>query len=174
MTFGPLMMKLDDLEEVDALRFIGPEDMARLKAPVPIRGGCCQPSSFPYEGLQVFPRVSGTVSITRFNSTTASCTRLSNGCYFGVAPARRPVDMGSTEMPARMWRDEHSFRSGGPSIQGCPGCGQRVYLADALRLLRAHRRSTRAGGVMSYLLTTFEHLAIVHLVRSLWGMSRPS
>ena len=65
-----------------------------------------------------------------------------------------------------------AFATGGPSTQACPACRQPVYLADALRLYERIDDDLGAGGVMSYLLTTFEHLTVVHLVRSLWEMKR--
>jgi hypothetical protein len=170
MTFGPLLIKLQDLSDVDTLRFIGPDDMAKLKqlrryvAVIPSR-------LVPVKGASSFSlgvRLSIHRALEQLDGELQKALawllfrewKPSNQREEWTIP-RCPSDCGATEI---------QFRSEGSTVQPCPSCKAPVYLSDALRLYERIDDALGAGGIMSYLLTTLEHLAIVHLIRSIWDM----
>jgi len=170
MTFGPLLIKLQDLSDVDALRFIGPEDMAKLKQHrryvavvpsklIPVRGASSFSAGVRLSIHRALEQMDGelqkALAWLLFREWKPSTQREPWNI------PRCPNDCGATDIP---------FRSSGPTMQPCPSCKIPVYLSDALRLYERIDDELGAGGIMSYLLTAFEHLAIVHLVRSIWDM----
>ena len=170
MTFGPLLIKLQDLSDVDTLRFIGPDDMAKLKhlrryvavipsRLVPVKGAPSFSMGVRLSVHRVLEQLDGelqrALAWLLFREWKPSHQRER------WAIPRCPNDCGATEI---------LFRSGGPTVQPCPSCAAPVYLSDALRLYERIDDALGAGGIMSYLLTTLEHLAVVHLIRSIWDM----
>lgn len=170
MTFGPLLIKLQDLSDVDTLRFIGPDDMAKLKQLrryvavipsrlIPVKGASSFSMGVRLTVHRVLEQLDGelqkALAWLLFREWKPSSQREQ-----WTIP-RCPNDCGATAIP---------FQSGGPTVQPCPSCNAPVYLSDALRLYERIDDALGAGGIMSYLLTTLEHLAIVHLVRSIWDM----
>jgi len=172
MTFGPLMMKLDDLDEIDDLRFIGPEDMAKLKqlqryvAVIPTR-------LVPVKGAASFSvgvRQSIHLALQQHDGELQKA--LEWLLFREWLPGEQRPGWEVPTCPRGCNAGPILFTTGGPSTRPCGGCQHAVYLADALRLYERIDDDLGAGGIMGYLLTSFEHLAVVHLIRSLWEMKR--
>lgn len=170
ITLGPLLLHVADLDAVDAEPFIGPEDMQRLK------------------------------KIQRYSLVVPTRAVRAPGASTFAAGVRRSVQEFLTQndghlMDALAWLLFRGWRSGEREIwniprcpndrcdqvdlqweQGeaterlCPGCGQPIFLADALRLYERIDEEQGAGGILAYLLTTLEQLVLVHLIRSVWRM----
>ncbi|MGH7282910.1 MAG: NurA domain-containing protein [Polyangiaceae bacterium] len=173
MTFGPLMLELDDLGEVDEMRFIGPEDMARLKnfqryvAVVPTHlvavNGTASFSagvrkSIHQALLQGEGELQGALRWLLFREWLPKDRRLAwtiNQC------PRKECD-----------QEKIDFDSNDADTKKCPGCGHLIFLSDALRLHERIDDDLGAAGIMGYLLTTLEHLTIVRLIRYLWNTKR--
>lgn len=168
MTFGPLLLSLGDLAEVDRQPFIGPEDMARFKnlqrysVVVPAKGVRAPGSRGFAEGVRL--------SVHRFLSKDEP--DLLKALQYLLFREWLPSDRRSVwEVPRCPFvmcdsRDLR-FESGGPVEQKCPACGRSVYLSDGLRLYEWIDEEQGAGGIMAYLLTTLEQLVLVHLIRSI-------
>jgi hypothetical protein len=60
-----------------------------------------------------------------------------------------------------------------PDESSCPICGGPIYVIDALRLHERVDEEQGAGGILSYVITTLEQIALVHIVKALWEMHPP-
>jgi hypothetical protein len=171
MTFGPLLMNLDELNEVDSLRFIGPDDMVNLKrhatryvAVVPAKLVSVRDTKTFSEGV----RQSIKRALEQHDGELQKA--LAWLLFREWRPTQERVPWTVPQCPAGCGMTEIGFESGGPVVRACPGCGLDVYLSDTLRLYERIDDDLGAGGIMSYLLTTLEHLSLVHLIRSIWEM----
>jgi len=172
MTFGPLTLSLDDLAGLDASRFIGPEDMARLK------------------NLERYSLSVPTQGILAGGAPTFS-QGVRRTIHNFLANPKRPELLDALRwLMFRGWLppdDRHrwdlprcpnsvcngsgvSFSEGEPSEKACAKCGEPVYLADGMRLYERIDDEQGAGGIMSYLLTTLEQLVLVHIIRTLLNL----
>jgi hypothetical protein len=175
MTFGPLLLDLKDLDALDCLPFIGPEDMARLK------------------------------SLTRFSLSIPTKAIRAKGALTFSAGVRRTIqeflflkhkELGTalqwlmfrgwnTNSHGETWEvprcpnstscigANFEFSATGPIELTCSGCLKPVYLADGLRLYERIDDEQGAAGIMSYLLTTLEQLVVVNIIRTLLSI-KPS
>ncbi len=55
-----------------------------------------------------------------------------------------------------------------PNEIRCPECGEPIYLIDTLRLNEVIDDDHGAGEIISYLMTTLEQIALVHVVKLMW------
>lgn len=171
MTMGPLLLNVDDLDDLDLQPFIGPEDMERLK------------------------------KIERYSLAVPTKTVRHAGCATFAQGVRKSVQdfLGKGDghllealawLLFRGWRPEDErdgwmiprcpnpdcdyvevwFFDGEPSERPCPTCKHPIYLSDALRLYERIDEEAGAGGILSYLLTALEQLVLVHVIKSIWIM----
>lgn len=172
-TFGPLLLQLSHLAELDIQPFIAPEDMIRLKR------------------IQRFSLVLPTRNISLHGRTLHRSVRDSLHAFF--------VDQPKDEPPfadALRWLLFRGWNSGvrvtwpitrcpnpgcprqgivltidSPGEQSCSTCGGPIYLADALRLHEAVDEDHGASGILSYVITVLEQIVLVHLIKTLWEMA---
>jgi hypothetical protein len=173
MTMGPLLLNISDLDDLDLEPFIGPEDMERLKK---------------------IERYS--LAVPTKTVRYAGCTTFAQGVRKSVQDFLRGKDGHLIDAMAwllfRGWRPEAEregwmvprcpnpncdfvevwFHAGQPYEQPCQGCGQPIYLSDALRLYERIDEETGAGGVLGYLLTALEQLILVRVIKDIWSMKR--
>lgn len=168
MTFGPLLLDLKDLRELDRQPFIGPEDMARLKnltrysLPVPAKGIRASGSTSFREGVRrtihefltrKHPELGESLAwllFRRWQPEGASVSWYVPRCPSSACSAT-----------------EIKFDFGGAREVACSQCGKSVFLSDAMRLYERIDDEQGAGGIMSYLLTTLEQLVLVHIIRTI-------
>jgi hypothetical protein len=167
MTFGPLLLDLKDLRELDRRPFIGPEDMARLKnltrysLPVPAKGIRAAGSSSFREGV----RRAIHEFLTRKHPELGEA--LAWLLFRRWKPEGEPVTWQVPRCPSvSCTGTDIPFAYDSPREVACPKCQQAVFLADAMRLYERIDDEQGAGGIMSYLLTTLEQLVLVHIIRT--------
>src|SRR6267378_6923476 len=171
MTFGPLLLSLDDLATVDRLPFIGPEDMARFKnlqrhsLVVPAKGVRAPGAQGFAEGVR------GAIQKFLEKDEPDLLVALKWLLFREWLPSekRSPWDIPRCPFTSCDFRDLR-FQSGGPVAQNCPTCGGSVFLSDGLRLYERIDEEQGAGAIMAYLLTTLEQIVLVHLIRSILKM----
>jgi hypothetical protein len=171
MTFGPLLLTLSDLKEVDQLPFIGPEDMVRFRnlerynLTLPVKGVRAKGTTGFADGVRA--------TVHQFLATTHP--ELMGGLRWllfreWLPLAQRP----SWEIPRCPYPSCESgpisLQSGTPGEVACQTCKRPVYLSDALRLYERIDEELGSSGIVSYLLTTLEQLVVVHLIKSVWQM----
>ncbi len=167
LTFGPLMLDLKDLGELDRQTFIGPEDMAVLK------------------NLQRYSLVLPAKAV-RAPGSPSFVAGVRKTIHSFMADKHADLVQALQWLLFREWlpdvdRERWSipvcpscatagksteFRSGGPIVNQCSSCGAEIYISDSLRLYERVDEEQGAGGIMAYLLTTLEQLVIVHIIRS--------
>lgn len=171
MTMGPLLLNVDDLDDLDREPFIGPEDMERLKKieryslAVPTKtvryAGCATFAQGVRKSVQDFLRGKDGHLLDALAWLLFRGWRPSGDRKGWMIPRCPNPDCDHVEV----W-----FFDGEPSEKTCPTCGQTIYLSDALRLYERIDEETGAGGVLGYLLTALEQLILVHVVKSIWTM----
>ena len=177
MTFGPLLMSLEDLALVDREPFIGPEDMAkfnnlqRYSLVIPAKGVRGPGATGFSEGVRK--------AIHKFLSKDKP--ELLTALQWLLFREWLPPDKRSSwpisrcpASPTGQCEQDFVFRSGEPAEQDCPACGRPVYLADGLRLFERIDEEQGAGGIMAYLLTTLEQLVLVNVIHLVLGMKPAS
>jgi hypothetical protein len=171
MTMGPLLLELEHLEELDALAFIGPDDMARLRD--------IQRYNFAYPVRVVRYGATGTFSEGVRRRVHEFLTHgdghlmgaLEWLLFRGWLPESERVAWSVPACPTRDCDgDGASFRWGGRREQPCARCGRTIYLADVLRLYERVDDELGAGAIASYLLTALEQVILVHLIKSVLQM----
>jgi hypothetical protein len=171
MTMGPLLLNVEDLDDLDREPFIGPEDMERLKR------------------------------IERYSLAVPTRTVRYSGCATFAQGVRKAVQdfLGKGDghlldalawLLFRGWRPKEDrdgwmiprcpnpdcddidvwFFDGEPRERPCAKCGQLIYLSDALRLYERIDEEVGAGGILSYLLTALEQVVLVRVIMSIWRM----
>lgn len=170
VTFGPLLIKLDDLADVDSMEFIGPDDMARLKQ-LRRYSGVLPSKLIPVKGQKTFSagvRYSIHKILEQLDGELQQALAWLLFRAWRKPPERVPWTI--PHCPVGCAGAGVVFNWQGPMSLPCPSCGETVYLSDALRLYERIDDQLGAGGIMGYVLTSLEHLAIVHLIRSIWEM----
>lgn len=171
MTMGPLLLNVSDLDDLDAVPFIGPEDMEKLKKieryslAVPTR-------TVRYAGCDTFAQgVRKAVQDFLIGKDGHLLDALAWLLFRRWRPETERVAWMIPRCPnpecdyGEIW-----FADGDPAEKTCINCSQPIYLSDALRLYERIDEETGSGGVLSYLLTALEQLILVHVIKSIWNM----
>ena len=173
MTFGPLMLKLSDLKDIDLQPFIAPEDMARLKS--------LQRYSLVLPTKAVRAPAAGsfkagarkTIQSFMAEKQPEMLRALQWLLYREWVPSAGKPKGPRTVPKCPSCEEEvggRSFQHGGPIEQTCQACGQEIYFTDVLRLYERIDEEQGAAGILAYLLATLEQLVIVHVIRSILEM----
>jgi len=170
MTFGPLLLNLDDLRSVDRLAFIGPEDMARLKniqrymLVLPTRTVLPKGAKNFSEGVR---RTVHNFLVAGDGHLMAALRWLA---FHGWEQPAARVARDIPRCPAGCGHAALTFTYQDAIERSCPGCGRAVLLSDVLRLYERIDDDAGAGGILGYLLTALEQLVIVHLIQAIIAM----
>jgi hypothetical protein len=171
-TFGPLLFKLSDLQELDEQTFIAPEDLARLKT------------------IERYTLVLPTRNISRKGKSLQLSIRETLHEFFSRSVQGDPPLMESLRWllfrgwvtgGGKTWELSHCPNRGcnrenidltpdHKDIEVCEECGGPIFLIDALRLHERVDEEQGAGGILSYVMTTLEQVVLVHLIRALWNL----
>jgi hypothetical protein len=175
-TFGPLLFHLSDLEELDLQPFIAPEDLARLKH------------------IQRYTLVLPTKNVSLNGKSLQLSVRETLHEFFGqeASPGDAPLVEALRWIMFRGWvkggekkwvlprcpnsgctRMDLVLTPESLNADTCSACGGPVFIIDALRLQERVDDEQGAGGVLSYVMTTLEHVVLAHLVKTLWEL-KPS
>lgn len=170
MTFGPLLLNLEDLQEIDRTPFIAPEDMAKLKNLK--RYSLVLPTkAVRAPGVASFRAgVRKTIQSFMSEKHPELLSALQWLLYREWVPAGGKPKGPRTVPQCPSCEAEvggRSFQQGGPIEQKCQACGQEIYFTDVLRLYERMDEEQGAGGILAYLLSTLEQLVIVHVIRSI-------
>lgn len=166
--FGALMFRSVDLDNLKALPFIDPEDMARLKR------------------IQRFPFVLPTRNISLAGNTLTNSARLALFEFFSKShDGEKPF------LDALRWLIFQQYRGGKntytwnlascPSCEArnievnvtmgnqfdCPKCGKVIYFTDIFRLHEVIDDEQGAGGVVAYTMGLLEQTLIIHLIKTI-------
>lgn len=171
-TFGPLLLNLAELDEVDAKEFIAPEDIARLKK--------LERYTFvlPLRGIRFADHRSLTDTVRRtiydffIEERGAERERLIDSLKWFLF---REWKQGGEEIPASVaWcpdtecaQENIEFSSDTDTVLTCPSCGHDVYLTDVFRLHERVYEEQGAGAITAYVLGVLEQMVLVHLIRSI-------
>jgi hypothetical protein len=167
VAMGPLLLQLADLDELDAMPFIGPDDMSRLKNidrysfAFPVRGIRYKKAPTFAEGVRL--RVHEFLSHGDGHLLAALKWLL---CRGWAPPAARQDWIVPRCPNSECFGRDFTFSHDGPDVVQCGVCGRPVFLADALRLYERIEEEQGAGAIVSYLLTSLEQIVLVHLIRS--------
>ena len=135
MTFGPLMLKLSDLKDIDMQPFIAPEDMARLKSLQ--RYSLVLPTKAVRAPAAASFRAGARQTIQSFMAEKhPEILRALQWLLFrewvpgkAKGPWTVPVCPScGAEAGGRY------FETGGPIVNTCESCGEEIYFTDSLRL----------------------------------------
>ncbi len=167
--FGALIFSLEDLESVEAVRFIDPEDMAklkhiqRLKLTLPIRNISIKSQSNLIESVRW--------TIYDFFCKNPDDSKLIETLKwflfeeYGKVKAEYILSNCPSCSQSRILlrlsdiTDDFTF--------SCSSCGAMIYLTDVTDVFRLHEaidNEMGAGGILAYVMTTFEQLVIIHLI----------
>jgi hypothetical protein len=171
ITMGPLLLRLEDLSELDQMPFIGPDDMARLRS--------IQRYSLAFPTKLVRYRQSPTFS-EGFRRRVHEFLAQGDGhllaalawlIHRGWRNRNAQETWVIPRCPNQMCtRQDITFVPGGPDTQTCTACGGPIFLSDSLRLYERVDEEQGASPVLSYLLTALEQVILVHLIRTVLKM----
>lgn len=170
-SFGPLMLSLRDLRDLDVKQFIFPEDLQRLKKierfslAMPTRNVCLKGES----GL-----------VNSFRRTLHEFVEQPRPSDSPLGDTLRWLLFRGWSGDPKPWRlPQCPNGCGGPPIDLvpntpaqslCPTCGGPVFTIDAMRLHERVDEEQGAGAVTAYLLTALEQLVMAHVIRSVIGL----
>lgn len=172
--FGPLMLSLKDLRDLDDKRFIFPEDLRKLKR------------------IERFSLAMPTRNVVLAGqpSLVGSFRRTLHEFVEQQRPSDSPLGESLRWLLFRGWNSGSTLHwrlercpngCDGPPIDltpdtppevRCPACGGPVYTIDALRLHERVEEEQGAGAVTAYLLTFLEQLVMVHVIRTVLTLKR--
>jgi len=171
MTFGPLMLKLSDLKDIDLQPFIAPEDMAKLKSLQ--RYSLVLPTKAVRAPASASFRAGARQTIQSFMAEKhPEMLRALQWLLFREwvpGKAKGPWTVPVCPSCGAEAGGRH-FESRGPIVNTCESCGADIYFTDSLRLFERIDEEQGAGGILAYLLSTLEQLVIVHVIRSILEM----
>lgn len=173
MTFGPLLLKLEDLKELDRSPFIAPEDMARLKnlqrysLVLPTKAVRAPAAGSFKAGVR--KTIQAFMAEKQPELLKALQWLLYREWVPGAAGSKGPRTVPKCPT-CEAETGGRSFVHEGPIEQTCQACGQAIYFTDVLRLYERVDEEQGAGGIMAYLLSTLEQLVIVHVIKSILAM----
>lgn len=170
--FGALYFRRDDLEGLEKIPFIDPDDMARLrqmdrlKLVLPLRNYVMATESSITHSirrtLQTFfatPRKGDAKSMLNtlrwfvFRQYLPATQQLSSYILSQCPHCQERVEL----VAAKLHPTNYSMP--------CSNCGQELLLIDVLRLHEAIDDELGAGGIMGYVTTAIEQLILVHFIR---------
>jgi hypothetical protein len=164
--FGALIFSLEDLESVEAVRFIDPEDMAklkhiqRLKLTLPIRNISLKSQNNLTDSVRwtIYDFFSKNPDDSKLMETLKWFLFEEYGQGKSEYVLANCPSCLQSRIPLRLAEitSEFTFR--------CGSCGAMIYLTDVFRLHEAIDNEIGAGGILAYVMTTFEQLVIVHLI----------
>lgn len=174
-TFGPLLLRIDDLEELDASEFVSPEDIARLKQ------------------IQRYSIALPTKNISKTGRSLSDSFRLTLHEFFSHAHGEEESLYESLRwLMLRGWQSKINFEwtlpscpnpdceqtdvvfsVGTPYEFGCDTCGRPIYFIDAFRFHERISDEQGASAVSGFVMTTLEQIALVRLIRAVWEL-KPS
>lgn len=171
MTMGPLLLNVSDLDDLDKVPFIGPEDMERLKK-IERYSLAVPTKTVRYAGCDTFAE--GVRKAVQ-DFLVGKDGHLLDALAWLLFRRWRPEAERDGWMIPRCPNPECDYQEvwffeGEPVERSCSKCGKPIYLSDALRLYERIDEETGSGGVLSYLLTALEQLILVHVVKSIWSM----
>lgn len=168
--FGALIFSVDDLEQLEDQDFIDPEDMAklkqiqRLKFTMPVK-------NFIYkQEPTLIHSVRKAVYDFFVQKLDDEDTLIETLKWFIYQEYKEPQktwilsncpSCGETKIPLN--REEISK----DYLTACNRCGAPIYLTDVFRLHEVIDDQLGAGGVLGYVMTTFEQILLVHIIRLL-------
>jgi hypothetical protein len=171
-TFGPLLFRLKDLEELDHQTFIAPEDLVKLKH------------------IQRYTLVLPTKNVSRAGKSLQLTVRETLHEFLEkrhhddpplIDALRWILFRGWVAGGEKVWklprcpnvgclRENIALTPASPNRDTCADCGGPIFLGDALRLHERIDEDQGAGGVVGYVMTTLEHVVLAHLVKTLWEL----
>jgi hypothetical protein len=171
-TLGPLLFKLEDLEELDHSAFIAPEDLAKLKR------------------IQRYTFVLPVRNVSRREKALRRTIRESLQEFFlesahGDAPLidalRWLLFRGWETGGGKAWtlpscpnagcgHGRIELTPGSANEQTCASCGGPVFLVDAMRLHERIDEEQGAAGILGYVMTAVEQIVLVHVIKTLWEL----
>ena len=168
--FGALIFAVDDLEQLENQDFIDPEDMAklkqiqRLKFTMPVK-------NFIYkQEPTLIHSVRKAVYEFFVQKLDDEDTLIETLKWFIYQEYDEPKktwilsncpSCGETKIPLN--QEEISI----DYLTACNHCGAPIYLTDVFRLHEVIDDQLGAGGVLGYVMTTFEQILLVHIIRLL-------
>lgn len=177
MTFGPLMLKLEDLQAIDREPFIAPEDMAKLKSlqrySLVMPSKAVRAPEAPSFRAGVRKTIQSFMADKHPELLKALRWLLYREWTSGAGKPKEPRTVPKCPTCETEVAGGRSFDFGGPIEQQCQACASPIYFTDVLRLYERIDEEQGAGGIVAYLLSTLEQLVIVHVIRSILDM-RPA
>jgi len=170
--FGALMFETADLLEISKKEFIDPTDMARLKAVERHK------LALPTKNLTMKDTTSLTDSVRRtvfeFFGRDENNNFLETLKWLAFEEFGKPQDTYSlSRCPVCKERDIPLSRAKMNKTYrfACTACGEPIFLTDILRLHEGVDDEIGAGGIVSYLMTSLEQIAVAHVIRLLLGIN---
>jgi hypothetical protein len=167
-TFGPLLLRLADVRDLDCQDFIAPEDLARLKRIDRYS------LALPTQGVALAGEPSLSRSFRKSLHDFLERTRpeepsLGDALRWLIFRTWKPSGRATVwTIPSCPNNCETApaieLTSSSPQVSECPACKGPVYTADVLRLHERVDDEQGAGAVTTYVMTTLEHLAIAQVV----------
>jgi hypothetical protein len=168
--FGALIFTVEDLEQLEEQDFIDPEDMAklkqiqRLKFTMPVK-------NFIYKQE---PTLTDSVRKAIYDFFVQKLddeeTLIETLKWFLFQEYKSPIkswnlsncpNCGERNIPLEQEKISKEY------LFSCPRCGKPIYLTDSFRLHEVIDDQLGAGGVLGYVMTTFEQILLVHIIRLL-------
>jgi hypothetical protein len=169
-TFGPLLFQLEDLKELDAMPFLAPEDMVRLK------------------NIQRYTLALPTRNISREGKSLQVSIRETLQDFFETQDGEEaPLSDALRWVLFRGWEKgaQHSWDvprcpnygcSAGPITLDtstpnrfdCESCGGPLFLIDSLRLHERIDEEQGAGGISGFIMTSLEQVVLAHVIKALF------
>ncbi len=170
--FGPLLLDLRDLADLNASPFLDPEDMARLKRiqrfslVLPTRNVALHGKSLQRSVRETLQRF----LTTHHQGEAPFIEGLRWLLFRGWDPSLQATWTIARCPNPGCTNENIQLTSSSPVETLCPTCGGPIFLVDALRLNEAVDEDHGAGGILSYVMTTLEQVALVQVVKTVWEM----
>jgi len=165
--FGALIFGIDDLESLEQLPFIDPEDMAklkriqRIKLTLPVK-------NVALKGAETLTNSIRLAVYSFFKQEMDDGQLLETLRWFLFEEYDKPVDVWTlascpscrtvnVPLSRKSLSDDGQF--------ACPVCSASIYLTDVFRLHEAVDDELGAGEILGYVTTTLEQMILVHLIR---------
>jgi hypothetical protein len=166
--FGALIFSIEDLEKISNQAFIDPEDMAKLKQiqrfkfTMPVK-------NFIYKKEPTLTHSIRKAIYDFFNQKLDDEDSLNETLKWFIYQEYK--------VPERTWNLSHCPQCRERNIAldrehisrnytfECPYCKEIIYLTDVFRLYEAIDDEMGAGGILSYVMTTFEQILLIHIIR---------